>query len=134
MHIFSNLGNCRNAKWCNFNTPKMPTKYCRLKHCNNHLNLLNNKRKEKHGWTEVDKIEMLECSWEILKKVGLMFIKFMANCLDKGCFCSESLSFWCKDDFISKIIPHYNSQVLKVMIKIYFFLEIWLVPISTKIS
>lgn len=70
--------------------PKCPQS--RLKHCTNHLNLLNNKRKGKHRWTEMDKIEM-DCFWEILKKVGLMFIKFMANCLDKGCFCSESLCF-----------------------------------------
>ena len=39
-------------------------------HSNNYLKLLNYKRKEKHGWTQVDKIET-DCVWVILKlKVG----------------------------------------------------------------
>ena len=42
-----------------------------MKHCNNHLKLLHNieeiPRKEKHGWTQMDKIET-DCIWVILKK------------------------------------------------------------------
>ena len=41
--------------------------------------------KEKHGWIQKDKIET-DCIWVILMKVGPMFLKFMANRLDKGRF------------------------------------------------
>ena len=45
-----------------------------------------NKRKDKHEWTQMDKIER-DCIWVILpKEVGPTFFKFTVNRLDKGLF------------------------------------------------
>ena len=62
-----------------------------MKHCNDHIKLLNNikeiqQRKEKHIWTQIDKIET-DCVWIILEKVGPTFV---ANRLDKDRVCLES--------------------------------------------
>ena len=85
--------------------PKCPKST--TKHCNNHFNWWKteknySKRNEKHGWTQMDKIET-DCIWVILKKIGPTSFKFvMTNCLDKGRFYLESWCVWCNDNFLVK--------------------------------
>lgn len=95
--ILSLKGLCH-AKLCNFMTPNHD---CHLKPLNNKFKKKYNKRKEEHGWTtQMEKIES-DCIGVILKKVGPMFFKVMANRLHEGRFCS------CNTNFILKGILYY---------------------------
>ena len=61
--------------------------------------------------TQMDKIET-DWTSVILKKVGPTFFKFIANRLDKGCFCSGYLVCECSDNFICDGIKQHHFRVL----------------------